>query len=767
MRRFDFKMLWQQATAAVFLLTLLLVAACGEDEPKVDPVTVEFTNSAQTITEDGGAKNITISLSSAAKKDGTLTLSASPANAGTFATFPTEVSVTKGSTSAQFTLTPINNAIIDAGAKVITFTLADATSGFELGEQTTLAVTITDDEGPTTANFTVASGSIVENVGAGIVVGITLSPAAEVAGNIEVTMTPSTAAVTTTPAATAGKVTVPVAVGQTAVSFTVVPVNGTDDSDNFDVAFKITGATGGVIVGTNVDYTLTVIDDDDLVPTDIDDVRALYTTAGGAAQNITTPLQLKGIVTSMNPQVNANNIWVQDATGGIVVRFVGANTFERGDEVIVTVTGARFIEFSGLLQIENVPNANATLVDKNNTLPTPEVVTLTQLKTGNYEGKLVAVNSVRFVDADGILTMNGTRSITDGTETVNVRTESGASFSGSLMPLGSGRVAGLAGVNASVIQIVPIVFADDVFANNPVGTIGTTSTMTDFGSINTGAESADQSYTVQGTTLTNDIVVTASSGFKISLTQGGTYESTVTIPAASANSATTVYVKFVPVVGGAQSGTLSHKSQGAATVSVTVTGTGVGLNPLQALATWTFESLLSSYSVTGSSVTGLLAESGLQSGAASASGLHAAAATAYTSPAGNGTARSLSSNNWAAGDYYQFALNSTGYHDIKISWDQTGSNTGPGSFVLQYSTDGTNFTQFGSAYTVINDTWSAATPKTTTSFSVDLSSITALNNSATLVFRLAVAPGSPSVNGGAIATTGTGRVDNVKVEGRQ
>lgn len=580
MRALVLNTLLQRATAAVFMFTLLLVVACGEDEPEVDPVTVQFNaGNPATITEDGGVKNITLSLSSAAKKDGTISLTASPANSNTFATFPTEITITKGSTSAQFAVTPINNGEIDPAAKVITFTLEDPSSGFKLGTPTTHVLTITDDEGPTTANFTIASGTVAENASAGIVVAITLSPEADVAGTIEVTMTPTDAAVTTAPTATAGVITVPVAVGQETVSFTVIPVNGTEDNDDFDVAFEITNATGGVNVGTNVDYTLTVTDDDDIVPTPIADVRAMY--SGTGTQDITAPLLIQGIVTSSNPQTNTNNIWVQDATGGIIVRFKDPNnnTFKRGDEVIVSLQGARFNNFSGLVQVENVENiGTVTVVDENNTLPTPETVTLAQLQTNNYQGKLVAVENVWFSDADGILTMSGTRAITNGTETVNVRTETGAPFSASLLPLGSGRVAGLAGINASVVQIIPVVFAEDVFANSPVGTIGTTGTLADFGSVDNGAESVEQSYTVQGTTLTNDIVVTASTGYQVSLTSGSGFGSSATILAANANSATTVFVKFVPISGANQvvNGNINHKSIGAATVSIPVTGTETG-----------------------------------------------------------------------------------------------------------------------------------------------------------------------------------------------
>jgi hypothetical protein len=589
MRALVLNTLLQRATAAVFMFTLLLVAACGEDEPEVDPVTVQFTNSAQTITEDGGAKNITLSLSSAAKKDGTISLSVSPANANTFATFPAEITVTKGSTSAQFTITPINNAIIDAAAKIITFTLEDATSGFELGTTTTHAVTITDDEGPTTANFTTASGTVAENANAGLVVAITLSPAADVAGEIEVTMTPSDATVTTTPAATAGIITVPVAVGQETVSFTVMPTNNTEDGDDFDVAFEITDATGGVNVGTNVDYTLTVTDDDDIVPTPIADIRALYAGSDVVIDNNT---YIQGVVVSKNDNLTSRNIFIQDATGSIALKFVTANTFAQGDELLINIGGVTLTHLLsssssdvnlGPLLIgtfdASVPNANANKVGTA-TLPAAEEVTLTQLNSGDYEGKLVSVSDVYFPDADGIVKLLGSRNISDGSVTGVVRTEnySTATWKDTAMPLGSGAIKGIASSFNGVSQIIPM-SASDIFENNPVGIIGTTGALVDFGSVNNGSESATaQSYTVQGTTLNSDIIITASAGFKISLVEDGSYGSAVTVLAANANAETPVYVKFAPTTGVNQAvaGTITHKSQGAVSVTINITGTESG-----------------------------------------------------------------------------------------------------------------------------------------------------------------------------------------------
>lgn len=49
----------------------------------------------------------------------------------------------------------------------------------------------------------------------------------------------------------------------------------------------------------------------------------------------------------------------------------------------------------------------------------------------------------------------------------------------------------------------------------------------------------------------------------------------------------------------------------------------------------------------------------------------------------------------AAGDYMQFAVNTAGYGDMKLSFRISSTNTAPGSFQLQYSTDnGASFKNF-------------------------------------------------------------------------
>jgi hypothetical protein len=154
-------------------------------------------------------------------------------------------------------------------------------------------------------------------------------------------------------------------------------------------------------------------------------------------------------------------------------------------------------------------------------------------------------------------------------------------------------------------------------------------------------------------------------------------------------------------------------------------------------------------------------------GAGSASGSHVGVST-YSTPAGNGSSHSFSSNTWSVGDYYQFQVNTTGLSGIQLIFDQTSSNTGPRDFQLEYSTNGSSFTNFGSPYSVLanaapNPAWNATTSSSIYTFTDDLSSVAALNNAPTVYFRLANSS-TVSANGGTVATAGTDRVDNVIVQ---
>lgn len=147
-------------------------------------------------------------------------------------------------------------------------------------------------------------------------------------------------------------------------------------------------------------------------------------------------------------------------------------------------------------------------------------------------------------------------------------------------------------------------------------------------------------------------------------------------------------------------------------------------------------------------------------GAGTASGTHASANTDWTTPAGNGSANAFSSNEWAVGDYYQYTVSTTGFSDLTLLLDHTSSGTGPTAFKLAYSTDGTTFTDVpGGAYAISSASGFSTATEVTTSpprFGFDLSAINAIENQASVTFRvIATAIGT--------STNGTSRMDNVVI----
>jgi len=187
------------------------------------------------------------------------------------------------------------------------------------------------------------------------------------------------------------------------------------------------------------------------------------------------------------------------------------------------------------------------------------------------------------------------------------------------------------------------------------------------------------------------------------------------------------------------------------------------------IADWTFQSSASTNNIIGAGKTpgttqsGILADTGI--GTASAS--HASASTVWSIPSGNGSSNSWSANNWTIGDYYQFSVTldlvDNTYSGINVTYDQNGSATGPKTYYIAYSTDGSSFTKFGSDYALTSGiVWSSGTPNQATQLSDNFSLITALNTATTVYIR--VVDDSPTtggaINGGNVGTAGTDRIDN-------
>lgn len=184
------------------------------------------------------------------------------------------------------------------------------------------------------------------------------------------------------------------------------------------------------------------------------------------------------------------------------------------------------------------------------------------------------------------------------------------------------------------------------------------------------------------------------------------------------------------------------------------------------LAKWTFEANTPADLNNSTTISSLLADEGT----GTASGVHANAATDWTTPVGNGSANSLSANEWTVGDYFQFSVSTLGFDSLSVGWGQTSSSTGPGQFKFAYQVNGGGFTDY-IAYTVLPNqagapglgSWGSGTEILGYNFSLDLSAVTLLQNATSVDFRLILASTADSTPPGTIASGGTSRVDNFTV----
>jgi gliding motility-associated-like protein len=117
----------------------------------------------------------------------------------------------------------------------------------------------------------------------------------------------------------------------------------------------------------------------------------------------------------------------------------------------------------------------------------------------------------------------------------------------------------------------------------PTPIITAVPTSLSFGSIAPGTV-AQKTYVLSGNVLTpaaGNITVTAPAGYQVSLSSGGGFANSITVPyTGGALPNTTIYVRFSPVLYGAYNGTITHAGGGATGAYVdNVAVTGIGAQP--------------------------------------------------------------------------------------------------------------------------------------------------------------------------------------------
>jgi endonuclease I len=129
----------------------------------------------------------------------------------------------------------------------------------------------------------------------------------------------------------------------------------------------------------------------------------------------------------------------------------------------------------------------------------------------------------------------------------------------------------LRSVKRILISLFTLISAAQLYAGTITQNV---STLSNFGNVYPFHSSTSLRYTVSGSALSADLIITAPNGFEVSLIYGYGYSKTITLsPSSGTVTTTTVFARFSPSVAGAASGNIVNSSVGSTSQNISVNGT--------------------------------------------------------------------------------------------------------------------------------------------------------------------------------------------------
>lgn len=172
----------------------------------------------------------------------------------------------------------------------------------------------------------------------------------------------------------------------------------------------------------------------DPVEISLSEVRTLFT---GGASSAPSDRKIRGVVISdrSSESLHDRNLAFQDASGGIIIRFLETHPFALGEELEINISGMELSEFNGLLQVNNVPVDRVKSFGAG-TLPEPRKATVKEVVDNleSWESTLVKIENAT-ITADGG-TYSGGTNVTDASGTIVMFTRSQSTFASAALPSG-------------------------------------------------------------------------------------------------------------------------------------------------------------------------------------------------------------------------------------------------------------------------------------------------------------------------------------------
>jgi hypothetical protein len=234
----------------------------------------------------------------------------------------------------------------------------------------------------------------------------------------------------------------------------------------------------------------------------IGDIRQMYLDSvlnlGRTTYKFENDYSVYAVVTMDDKSGNIyKTAYIQDETGGINLHLLSSGGLYEGDSVRVYLKGLILGDYSEMIQLDSVHVDNNIVKQATQRFRTPEVVTIDQILTGQYQAHLVKIENVQFLDADlgttlsdpvGLETLNKTLEDENG-QTIIVRTSGYASFAGNSVPSGRGSVIAIVGQYNADWQLYVRGIDELVMPNNRFGDVDTIFSA-DFENVTNGVEIA-------------------------------------------------------------------------------------------------------------------------------------------------------------------------------------------------------------------------------------------------------------------------------------
>lgn len=170
------------------------------------------------------------------------------------------------------------------------------------------------------------------------------------------------------------------------------------------------------------------------------------------------------------------NIYLQDDSAGINVRFTAGTDLIQGDYIRISLKGATLNEYAGVIQLDGIDEATKVVVQSKDNEVVPILLTINEIDLSIHESRLIRLENVQFKNselnktyADAINQSSQNRFFEDFEgNSLFIRTSGFADFAGDSLPKGSGSMVCIVSEYNGELQLI-LRSPEEAIMNNPRG----------------------------------------------------------------------------------------------------------------------------------------------------------------------------------------------------------------------------------------------------------------------------------------------------------